>query len=113
MSFYLRFTWDSQLPFLRAKIQLKKACWIPLFDSILAEVKFPVILIIKINKECVVKHVENLRTPPRGGVPPWLRTTELNHLLTMFTQKFYVAIKGFRFHFARGIVYGEESSKSS
>ena len=39
---------------------------------------------------------------------------ELNHLLTMFTQKlFYEAIKGFQFYFARGIVYGEESSKSS
>ena len=42
-----------------SKIQLKKACWIPLFNSILAEVKFPVILIIKINKEYVVKHVNN------------------------------------------------------
>ena len=31
----------------------------------------------------------------------------------MFAQKFYDAIKGFQFHFARGIVYGEESSKSS
>ena len=38
---------------------------------------------------------------------------ELNHLLTMFTHKFYEAIKGFQFHFSRGIVYGEESSKSS
>ena len=38
---------------------------------------------------------------------------ELNHLLTMFTQKFYEAIKGFQFDFARGIVYDEESSKSS
>ena len=31
----------------------------------------------------------------------------------MFTQKFYDGIKGFQFRFARGIVYGEESSKSS
>ena len=31
----------------------------------------------------------------------------------MFIQKFYKAIKGFQFHFARGIVYGEEISKSS
>ena len=31
----------------------------------------------------------------------------------MFIQKFYKAIKGFQFHFARGIVYGEESSKLS
>ena len=69
MSFYLRFNWDSQLPFLRAKIQLKKACWIPLFDSILAEVKFPAILIIKINKECVVKHV-NSRAPLKIYVRP-------------------------------------------
>ena len=38
---------------------------------------------------------------------------ELNHLLTMFTQKFYEAIKGFQFHLARRIVCGEESSKSS
>ena len=38
---------------------------------------------------------------------------ELNHLLTMFTQKCYEAIKDFQFHFAMGIVYGEESSKSS
>ena len=38
---------------------------------------------------------------------------ELNHLLTMFTQKFYEDIKDFQFHFARGIVYGEESGKSS
>ena len=38
---------------------------------------------------------------------------ELNHLLTIFTQKFYEAIKGFQFYFARGIVYGEESNKSS
>ena len=30
----------------------------------------------------------------------------------MFTQNFYEAIKGFQFHFTRGIVYGEESSKS-
>ena len=36
-----------------------------------------------------------------------LKTTKLNHLLTMFTQKFY------QFYFARKIVYGEESSKSS
>ena len=36
---------------------------------------------------------------------------ELNLLLTMFTQKFYKAIKGFQFHLARGIVCGEESSK--
>ena len=57
--------------------------------------------------------LENLRTPPRGGVLPRLRTTEINHLLTMFIQKFYEAIKGFQFHFAREIVYGEESSKSS
>ena len=41
--------------------------------------------------------LENLHTPPRGGVPPRLKTTELNHLLTMFTQKFYEAIKGFQF----------------
>ena len=27
----------------------------------------------------------------------------------MFTQKFYEAIKGFQFYFARGIVYGEEA----
>ena len=38
---------------------------------------------------------------------------EVNHLLTMFIQKFYETIKGFQFHFARGVVYGEESSKSS
>ena len=31
----------------------------------------------------------------------------------MFIQKFYNAIKGFQFHFARGIIYREESSKSS
>ena len=31
----------------------------------------------------------------------------------MFTQKFYEAMNGFQFHFARGIGYGEESSKSS
>ena len=31
----------------------------------------------------------------------------------MFIQKFYEAIKGFQFHFARRIVYGEEISKSS
>ena len=37
---------------------------------------------------------------------------ELNHLLTMF-QKCCQAIKGFQFHFARGIVCGEQSSKSS
>ena len=30
----------------------------------------------------------------------------------MFIQKFYKVIKSFQFHFARGIVYGEESSKS-
>ena len=58
MSFYLRFNLDSQLPFVRAK---SKACWISLFNSILAEVKFPVILIIKINKECIAKHF-NSRT---------------------------------------------------
>ena len=57
--------------------------------------------------------LENLRTPPMGGVPPRLRTTELNHLLTMFIQKLYEAIKGFQFHFAREIVYGEEISKST
>ena len=57
--------------------------------------------------------LENLRTPPRGGVPPRLRTTELNHLLTMFIQKIYEAIKGFQFHFARGIVYGKEIDKST
>ena len=55
----------------------------------------------------------HLRTPPMGGVPPRLRTTESNHLLTMFTQKFYEAIKGFQFHFTKGIVYGEERSKPS
>ena len=38
---------------------------------------------------------------------------ELKHLLTMFTQTFYEAIKGFQFYFATGIVYGEESSKLS
>ena len=38
---------------------------------------------------------------------------ELNYLLTRFTQKFYEAIKGFQFHFAREIVCGEESRKSS
>ena len=38
---------------------------------------------------------------------------ELNHLLTTFTQKFCEAIKGFQFYLARGIVCGEESSKSS
>ena len=37
---------------------------------------------------------------------------ELNHLLTMF-QKCCEAIKGFQFHFSRGIVCGEQSSKSS
>ena len=37
---------------------------------------------------------------------------ELNHLLTMFTQKFYETIKGFQFHFAKRIVYGEENSNS-
>ena len=57
--------------------------------------------------------LENLRTPPRGGVPPRLKTTKLNHLFTMFTQKFYEATIGFQFYFARGVVYGEESSKSS
>ena len=46
-------------------------------------------------------------------MPPRLRITELNHLLIMFIQKFYKAIKGFQFHFARGIVYGEKSSKPS
>ena len=52
---------------------------------------------------------------PSGGQesPTTSTENELNHLLTMFTQKFYEAIKGFRFHFARGIVYGEESNKSS
>ena len=96
-----------------SKIQLKEACWIPFFNLILAEVKFPVILIIKINKECVVKYVNN-RAPLKIYVRTYartLRTTELSHLLTMFIQKFYEAIKGFQFHFARGIV-GEESSKS-
>ena len=69
------------------------------------------------TNKCVVKHV-NSRAPlkiyvrPPGGAPPRLRTTELNHLLTMFTQKFYEAIKGFQFYFAREIVYGEKSSKS-
>ena len=38
---------------------------------------------------------------------------ELNNLLTMFTQKFYETIKSFQLHLARGIVCGEESSKSS
>ena len=38
---------------------------------------------------------------------------ELNYLLTRFTQKFYEAIKSFQFHFAREIVCGEESRKSS
>ena len=37
---------------------------------------------------------------------------KLNYLLTMF-QKCWEAIKGFQFHFARGIVCGEENSKSS
>ena len=90
-----------------------------LFNLILAEVKFPVILIIKINKECVVKHGNNCAflkiygTHSSGGVPSRLRIIELNHLLTMFIQEFYKAIKGFQFHFAKGIVYGEESSKLS
>ena len=57
--------------------------------------------------------LENLATPTREGVPPRLGTTELNHLLNMFIQKFYEEIKNFQFHFARGIVYSEESSKSS
>ena len=35
------------------------------------------------------------------GVPPRLRTTQLNHLLTIFIQKIYMAIKGFQFYFAR------------
>ena len=45
--------------------------------------------------------------------PTVFTENKLNHLLTMFTQKFYEAIKGFQFHCARGIVYGEESGKSS
>ena len=45
--------------------------------------------------------------------PTVFAENELNHLLTMFTQKFYEAIKGFQFRYARGIVCGEESSKSS
>ena len=31
----------------------------------------------------------------------------------MFTQKFYEETIAFQFYFARGVVYGEESSKSS
>ena len=47
------------------------------------------------------------------GSPTVSAKNELNHLLTMFTQKFYEAIKGFLFHFANGIVYGVENIKSS
>ena len=35
---------------------------------------------------------------------------EQNHLLTISTQKFCEAIKGFQFHLAMGIVCGEKSS---
>ena len=50
-----------------------------------------------------------------GGqkLPTASAENELNHLLTISTQKFYEAIKGFQFYLARGIVCGEESSKSS
>ena len=62
MSFYLCFKLRLTVTVCKCKIQLKKGCWITLFNLILAEVKFSVILIIKINKECVVKH-DNNRAP--------------------------------------------------
>ena len=69
MSFYLCFILGLTVTVCESKIQLKKAYWTPLFNSILAEVKFPVILIIKINKEFVVKHVNNC-TPLKIYVHP-------------------------------------------
>ena len=45
MSFYLCFNWDL-VTVCKSKIQLKKACWILLFNSILAEVKFPVVVVV-------------------------------------------------------------------
>ena len=73
------------------------------------------IFFLKMQLCLITRVVEYLVTEsaPRGGVPFRLRTTKLNHSLTMFTQKFYEAIKGFQFYFARGVVYGEESSKLS
>ena len=51
-------------------------------------------------------------TSGRQESPTVSAENELNHLLTAFTQKFYEALKGFQFHFAKEIVYGEESTKS-
>ena len=65
---------------------------------------------------CIFKNHASLKiyaSPPREACLLRLRTTKLNHLLTMFTQKFYEATIGFQFYFAREVVYGEESSKSS
>ena len=53
-----------------SKIQLIKACWISLFNSILAKVKFPVILIIKINKKCIAKHFNNRTSLKTCARPP-------------------------------------------
>ena len=64
-------------------------------------------------KRCLQSRPLKIYVCSQGSMPSRLRTTELNHLLTMFTQKIYEALKGFQFYFAKGIVYGEESSKSS
>ena len=99
--------------FQKSKIFEGNTVIVKTFSKYFLSCTFGVRFVLLVVSRLFIYFVKMFGTSGRQESPAVSPENKLNHLLTLFTQKFYETIKGFYFHFARGIVYGEESSKSS